>query len=153
MSPSRSIDPSAGKRRTSEPAPITPTYFPRNDGNTRLAYTEAPHNETASTATDFIGNACVSSAALGIIRIKRVIAHSGLGYRAIDFTTSLRTLNTTDPPYTPPHNAKVELYNHTLAENYCTLAEHQPAATEHREDDRLRLIAATVSPNVRSSYN
>ena len=41
VGPSRSIDPSAGKRRTSEPVPVTPTYLPRNDGNTRLAYTDA----------------------------------------------------------------------------------------------------------------
>ncbi|MFI5436466.1 IS481 family transposase [Rhodococcus baikonurensis] len=87
------------------------------DGNTRLAYTEARDNETASTAIDFMNNARLFFAAHGITRIERVITDNGSCYRAADFTASLREArHYRIKPYTPKHNGKVERYNRILAE-------------------------------------
>jgi transposase InsO family protein len=89
------------------------------DGFSRLAYTEALPNETASTTIGFWARARAFFTAHGIHRITRVVTDNGSNYRARNFTRSILATAARHQrirPHTPKHNGKVERYNRTLAE-------------------------------------
>lgn len=89
------------------------------DGYSRLAYTEALPNETATTTIAFFHRARAFFAAHGIHRLVRVVTDNGSNYRARDFTRTVLAVTSRHQrtrPYTPRHNGKVERYNRILAE-------------------------------------
>ncbi|MCX2183623.1 IS481 family transposase [Streptomyces sp. SKN60] len=89
------------------------------DGYSRLAYTEALADETASTAIGFLHRARTWFAAHGITRIERVVTDNGACYRADAFARAmLASRHQRITPCTPRHNGKVERYNRILAEEF-----------------------------------
>lgn len=96
------------------------TYFHSAiDGFSRLAYTEALPNETASTVIGFWARARAWFAAHGIARITRLVTDNGPCYKAHTFERSIRghvAQHQFIRAYTPRHNGKIERYNRILAE-------------------------------------
>ncbi|WP_051164681.1 IS481 family transposase, partial [Nocardia testacea] len=89
------------------------------DGYSRLAYTEALHDEKAVTAVGFMFRARAFFAAHGITRIERIVTDNGPCYKARDFAkVLLGARHQRITPYTPRHNGKVERYNRILAEEF-----------------------------------
>jgi transposase InsO family protein len=89
------------------------------DGFSRLAYTEAPPNETSATTIGFWARARAFFAAHGIHRTTRVVTDNGPDYRARNFTRSVlgtAARHQRIRPHTPKHNGKVERYYRTPAE-------------------------------------
>ncbi|MER7569876.1 IS481 family transposase [Streptomyces sp. NPDC097941] len=89
------------------------------DGYSRLAYTEALHDEKAATAIGFLHRARVWFATHGITQIERIVTDNGSCYRAGTFARALLgSRHQRITPYTPRHNGKVERYNRILAEEF-----------------------------------
>ena len=89
------------------------------DGFSRLAYTEALADETATTTIGFLCRARAFFTAHGITRVHRVVTDNGANYRAKAFRRTVLSLASRHQrirPYTPRHNGKVERFNRLLAD-------------------------------------
>lgn len=105
------------------------------DGYSRLAYTEALDNETATTRIGFFCRARAFFTAHGITRLVRVVTDNGANYRARTFVrtvTAHAARHQRTGPYTPRHNGKVERYQRLLTEE-CLYAHAFESETERRQ--------------------
>jgi transposase InsO family protein len=88
------------------------------DGFSRVAYTEALPDETATTAIGFLFRARAWFRAHGVTRFTRIVTDNGSCYRAKAFTRAVHSFASRHQrtrPYTPRHNGKVERYQRILA--------------------------------------
>lgn len=108
------------------------------DGYSRLAYTEAHEDETATTAIGFLCRARAFFATHGITRFTRIVTDNGPCYTAKDFTRSVTSFAVTHQrirPYTPKHNGKVERYQQTMTREVLYAA---PYESEQARRDQLQ---------------